>query len=310
MKYISILATLAVGALAKTKLLIPYYVYPFPADRWQPLYTAIESNPDLIFQVVVNAGPNGARWADLPGGNCVADQDPDHGCNFDWRPAVAKLNTYNNVQTLGYVRTNYGNEPYDMMVNNITIWSQWKDLAGTDISIHGIFFDETPNNNLAHPGGQTDVQIMKNVTDVARARFSGVSNFSVVYNVGQKSNHDEYFTSGYADTVIVYEGCRIQETLPELPPPDNNCPGYNGQATIDANVPAGQAGKSSILVHHFADGPNTAQDLQALIDNIVANGIQSAFILQRTYERIWESEAPANIGAVASLFTAANAAHP
>lgn len=57
----SVLSTLSFAALgAATQILLPLYIYPL-TGVWDPVYDAIEANPDLIFRVIVNvdSGPGG-----------------------------------------------------------------------------------------------------------------------------------------------------------------------------------------------------------------------------------------------------------
>lgn len=77
------------------QVLFPLYIYPTDCAVsrdvcvWKPLYDALDAFPTLQFNVVVN--PNSGPGDDtLPDSNYVA--------------AVAALNAYPNVQTIGYVQ--------------------------------------------------------------------------------------------------------------------------------------------------------------------------------------------------------------
>ncbi|PIA89516.1 Spherulin-4 [Cercospora beticola] len=108
------------------KVLLP--LYEFPEDSaWDPLYSAIESNSNLDFIVIINpdSGPGGMSTA--PGA--------------EFSPGIQKLNNYSNVQTVGYVRTGYGTRPVMEIVQDIETYAQWADVHSS-LAMHGIFFDE------------------------------------------------------------------------------------------------------------------------------------------------------------------------
>ena len=76
-------------------VLLPLYIYPSPT-AWAPVYDAVQNNPTVKFQIVVN--PNSGPGAYPPDASYI--------------DGVSKLNSYPNVLTIGYVATTYGQRPY------------------------------------------------------------------------------------------------------------------------------------------------------------------------------------------------------
>ncbi|KAL4967042.1 spherulation-specific family 4 protein [Aspergillus stella-maris] len=112
-----------------SRVIFPLYIYPETNSTWGPLYEAIQSHPDLSFLVVVNpqSGP----------GNGSA---PDEA----YQVAIRQLDTYANVQKVGYVRTNYAERNVSEVLDDIATYSGW-ETESSDLAMAGIFFDEAPH---------------------------------------------------------------------------------------------------------------------------------------------------------------------
>lgn len=64
--------------------------------------------------------------------------------------AISKLNTYENVQLVGYVRTSWATRDLSTVLADVSTYSGWSALQSSDsnastIALGGIFFDETPS---------------------------------------------------------------------------------------------------------------------------------------------------------------------
>lgn len=58
---------------------------------------------------------------------------------------IPKLKNYPNINTLGYVATNYTEKVLDSVLLEIRQWASWPILMNdTRMSVDGIFFDEIP----------------------------------------------------------------------------------------------------------------------------------------------------------------------
>jgi len=56
---------------------------------------------------------------------------------------IQHLNSYSNVQTIGYISTNYGKREIENVVKDVKIYAAWAE-QGDRIGMKGIFLDETP----------------------------------------------------------------------------------------------------------------------------------------------------------------------
>ncbi|KHN93824.1 Spherulation-specific family 4 [Metarhizium album ARSEF 1941] len=108
-------------------LIVPLYMYPLEA-AWEPLFRAARSHPDVSFVAIVN--PNSGPGPDsLPDANYLAALQEMHG--------VA------NICALGYVFCSYGERPEAAARADIARYCRWSRHG--NISLAGIFFDETPS---------------------------------------------------------------------------------------------------------------------------------------------------------------------
>ncbi|KAF7587107.1 hypothetical protein BBP40_007713 [Aspergillus hancockii] len=100
-------------------------------DDYVHLARPIESYPNLHFLVIVN--PNSGPGAPpLPDANYVRE--------------IARLNSYANVDTLGYIAIRYCRKPLCEVLEEIQTYATWAhDYVSTGLGVKGIFFDETPN---------------------------------------------------------------------------------------------------------------------------------------------------------------------
>lgn len=63
--------------------------------------------------------------------------------DYYYGPAIAKLNNYANVQTVGYVRTGYTTRDIETVISEVETYAGWGSISSS-YTIHGIFFDEAP----------------------------------------------------------------------------------------------------------------------------------------------------------------------
>lgn len=287
-----------VGAL-KTNMLLPLYVYPSPG-AWNEVYEAIEKNPRLEFQIVLNPDTG-------PGSNASI------GYDSNWINATATLNSYPNARVFGYVHLLDGNETTDAVVANISTWRAWGDYAqaaasttvaaagssynaSNNISVQGIFFDETPANNTAY---------MQVLADAARDALGAGA--QLIFNPGRAVPDPRYFS--LADHVIVSEVPAAR---------------YN-PAVPGANVEAQYAARASVLVYDFAGGdnasststyafdpaaaaPGNSSQLKTWLDGMVQAGIGSVNVINYGWDAANASGGVAGIDVVARLLVEAKAA--
>jgi hypothetical protein len=57
---------------------------------------------------------------------------------------IPLLNAYANVRTVGYVSTDYARRDLRSILRDIDLYSGWAEVTTADLSVRGIFLDETP----------------------------------------------------------------------------------------------------------------------------------------------------------------------
>ncbi|KAL2812288.1 Spherulation-specific family 4 [Aspergillus granulosus] len=114
-------------------VMFPLYIYPESNSTWGPLYEAILAHPELEFLVIVNpqSGPGDSS-------------SPDEA----YQQAIRQLDTYPNVQKVGYVRTGYAERNISDVLADIATYSGWQSLSA-EFAMEGIFFDEAPHQYAA-----------------------------------------------------------------------------------------------------------------------------------------------------------------
>ncbi|KAI1429877.1 Spherulation-specific family 4-domain-containing protein [Xylaria sp. FL1777] len=269
---------LAAPTVSATGVLLPLYVYPSiiygdGAARWQPALAAVAATPGVPWLVVVNPG-------DGPG----ATGAPGNG-DSNYMSGVAQLNLHANVQTLGYVRTDYGAAPAAELRANITSWAGWASWAAADIGVQGIFFDEASARN-------TDFDYLSSAVAFARTAF-GARQIVTVCNFGAAADVSFY---DICDVVVAFESA--------LDDPAD--PAYESTATIVANTPdAGYRDQAAVIVHDFvgaaADGREAdAALLRSYIQDARDAELGWLYFCSAGYDSI--TTAPATVGALAAAF--------
>lgn len=261
MQSFSFFLAFAASTLA-TKLLLPLYQYP-EGTTWDPVYAAIEANPNVEFQIIINvdSGPG----ASTPDSNFVT--------------GTSKLNSYSNVQTLGYVHCSYGADE-EGVAENVTQWAAWNTYSEANVSIHGIFFDETPNT----ASGTNDVSFVQAVVEAASTAF-GSNKFTSMLNPGATVEHDEFWT--LADYIVIFE---------------DEASAYSA-SVLTSNIPSGKASQSSILIYDFAS-IGSASLADTWLGAMIQADVGSAHILNYDYIDATTSETPASIGSIAVVLAA------
>ncbi|KAK7404034.1 hypothetical protein QQX98_010207 [Neonectria punicea] len=214
-----------VSSASATGILLPLYVYPSTewndnAANWKPVVTAVQAHANIDWTIIINPY-NGPGLSGKPG-----DDD------INVISGVSQLNANENVNTVGYVRTNYATSPMDELKANITNYASWASYSDADIGIHGIFFDES----------SADFDYLNEAITFARGAFEG--SITTICNFGVKAAEEYY---GICDIVVAFESCLNCANLPQ----------YKGQETLDANFPSGYESQGAVIVNRF-----TGQDFE------------------------------------------------
>ena len=109
---------------------------------------------------------------------------------------LPKLNSYDNVQTVGYVRTGYATQNISLVVSEVATYARWAS-KNSSLAMHGIFFDEAPHEYSAAAVEymQTVNQAVKNSTGLQGAKTVG----GPIPAPGSLEN----FTTALADTPLL-----------------------------------------------------------------------------------------------------------
>ncbi|KAL8667557.1 MAG: hypothetical protein Q9168_007228 [Polycauliona sp. 1 TL-2023] len=232
-------------------ILLPLYLYPDEkASAWSAINNTIAAKPDVDWQIIVN--PESGPGSYPPDSNYIT--------------ALALLNSYPNVLTLGYVATGYTKTAYQTsraigessayipeclpahktLTSQIDTYAKWATYTKADIAVGGIFFDET-NNTAANEV----YSYYKKAGDYAHSKIASAQ---VVLNPGAPAPVELF---DYAETVVQFEDPYSK---------------YKDLATIK-NLPKGTKPKTAIIVHST---PSNA-DVGPLVKNMVAQGIEAVY---------------------------------
>ncbi|KAF7966133.1 hypothetical protein HWV62_24988 [Athelia sp. TMB] len=245
MKVSQCLAAMALLAAQSSaiSILLPLYVYPEDSlAAWNSagLFSTIAAYPDVQWQIIVNpaSGP----------GNTSANPYPDS----NYIAGISKLNSYSNVQTIGYVDTATGGRPYSSVTADIQAYANWANYSPKNIAVKGIFFDDFTVSTT-----QASYTYASNITNYAHEHVSGAS---VIFNPGGLSPV-KYFD--YADTIVEFE---------------NYYSDYASPKTISSISASGAPlGNSAVLIH---DTTATSATIDSLVHTLNADGVEFIYFTQ------------------------------
>lgn len=275
----SLLTSAALANLASaTGILLPLYVYPSAewndgAANWKPVVAAANAHTSIDWTVVINPY-NGPGTTGKPGNDDV-----------NTISGVSQLNALSNVNTVGYVRTNYAAASMAELQANITNYAGWAAYAAADISIHGIFFDESTT---------ADYDYLNEAVTFARGAFD--EEITTICNFGVAATAKFY---AICDVVVGFESCLNCEGLPQ----------YKGATTLQANFPSGYEDQGAVIVNHFtgtdyAGKTATADLLTSYAEVVVEEGIGYMYFCSADYNDI--TTGPATVGQNADSLAAAS----
>lgn len=188
------------AAPPKSSILVPLYVYPAPG-AWEPLFTAITAHPTLNFIVIVNPA-SGPGTGSGPDGNYTRE--------------LPRLNVHPNVQTVGYVSTDYTKRDLRAILRDIKVYSAWSENATVaNLGMEGIFLDETPSQFdgasaqylettaagiRSSTGFGSNPMIIHNPGTIPDARYLDSCNLSVVF----EGTYSTYQIYGFKDSLASF----------------------------------------------------------------------------------------------------------
>lgn len=256
LRQVLITFTLALRATSLV-LLVPLYVYPGSStdSAWQPLYSAIEAQPKVEWQIIVNPssgpGPNSC-----PGSSGSA-------VDANWQAGIAKLNGYANVQTLGYVWAEWGTRAIADVESDINIYAKWASCSGVDVAVDGIFFDDFVNSTSTTPQNALTLSYGKTVTKYAGSKLPSATT-PIVLNPGSPYTSQKKDFLALADFVIDFEDYASLYTSP-------------GTITsISTAEGASYLDNSAFVIHDLP----TTQNPTSWIHTMIAHGVGATYLTQ------------------------------
>lgn len=263
MKVSQCLAAMALLAAQSSaiSILLPLYVYPEDSlAAWNSagLFSTIAAYPDVQWQIIVNpaSGPGNTSANPYPDSNYIGtftrlSRIYSQPLIF-FSAGISKLNSYSNVQTIGYVDTATGGRPYSSVTADIQAYANWANYSPKNIAVKGIFFDDFTVSTT-----QASYTYASNIANYAHEHVSGAS---VIFNPGGLSPV-KYFD--YADTIVEFE---------------NYYSDYASPKTISSISASGAPlGNSAVLIH---DTTATSATIDSLVHTLNADGVEFIYFTQ------------------------------
>ncbi|EFY94704.1 spherulation-specific family 4 protein [Metarhizium robertsii] len=165
-----------------TNVILPLYIYPLADSSWSPVYDAVSRRPDLNFTVIVNpsSGPGSSPYPDV---------------HYD--AAIRRLNSYPNIETVGYVRTGYATRNLSDVTAEVAVYSGWFSNASA-LAMHGIFFDEAP-----HEYSPEAVEFLRAADSFVKSAPGLQGRKTIIHNPGVIP--DARFNGSDVDVTVVFE---------------------------------------------------------------------------------------------------------
>lgn len=228
-----------VPASASLGILLPLNEYPgTSASAWANATAAIAAYPKVQWQVILSldSGP----------GTSTYPTDP----NFI--SGIAKLNSYHNVITLGYIDTALATRPYTTIESEIAKYANWANYEKANISIGGIFFDHVVPGTP--PPSRNTLEYYRNISTYTYARVPSKVT-PIVFNPGALGSQ-QYFE--YSNTVV--------EVL-------TAASSYHNDTTIKT-IPAADRGQSAVVVYNA----NAKTNVKNLVHTLIQYGVGQVYI--------------------------------
>ncbi|KAL4999830.1 Spherulation-specific family 4 [Aspergillus recurvatus] len=165
-----------------SSVIFPLYIYPETDSTWAPLYNAISTHTNLEFLVVINPSSG-------PGNSSTPDEA--------YQTAIRQLNTYPNVQKVGYVRTNYSKRNVSEVLDEVATYAGWQEQSA-DLAMTGIFFDESPHQYAAET-----VEYLERINAAVKSASGIEGEKTIIHNPG--SIPDSQLALDTTSITVVFE---------------------------------------------------------------------------------------------------------
>ena len=222
-------------ALPLNCIFIIFPLYLYPGDNgiaWSDVTSTIDAYAGVQWQIVVNpnSGPGTSSYPSDP--NIIS--------------GLAKLNSYSNVNTVGYVDTAHGQKDISLVNAETDVYASWAGYS-TNISIGGIYFDDVSSEESSSMYSYYE-------TVAAHARSSMKTSAHVVFNPGDRAPTQLF---SYADTIVEFE---------------DSLANYQSEGIIE-QIPTQFRGQSALQIYSTPEGT----DVGNLISTMAQSGIEAVY---------------------------------
>ncbi|EPS35909.1 hypothetical protein H072_10639 [Dactylellina haptotyla CBS 200.50] len=220
-------------------VVFPLYIYPSscssnaasPACAWYPFFQAVQANPPVIFNFIINPNSGPGDLYTYP--------------NADWISVISYANSFNNTRLIGYVDSDPVKIPATKYKPQIQTYKNWYNYTAKDIHVSGIFVDDMSFSASSAGYYKTFADNIKSVWSSAP-----VANAPAPYIMVNPGSPIDCAYYGNVSSVVTFED--YYYNLPNAPffkAPYTNCPRY----------------KQTIIIHDFN---GTAVDQQQVCDDM------------------------------------------
>lgn len=237
MKYLYLVPLILALPSDSLRIILPLYLYPSDAcSAWSSVTSTIESYPSVEWQVIVNpnSGPGTTSYPTDP--NMIA--------------CIAKMNSYPNVMTVGYVDTAHGDKALAAVTAEVDVYAKWASYnSSANISIGGIYFDDVSSDETT-----TMYSYYQSAAEHARSSMPSQAT-QVVFNPGTVAPTQLF---SYCDTMIEFEASFSD---------------YEGENPIQ-EIPGEYRGKSALQVYSTPE----STDVTSIVQTMAAEGVEAVYM--------------------------------
>ena len=121
----------------------------------------------------------------------------------DYVTEIQNLSSFDNVRIIGYVRTHWATRNISAVLDEVQTYSGWAEINSSDsrpspMGMHGIFFDETPNEYSAEVA-----EYLSTINEAAKSADGLLGTRTVVHNPGTRI--DERLEVPNTDIIVAFE---------------------------------------------------------------------------------------------------------
>ncbi|KAL9102800.1 MAG: hypothetical protein Q9163_002078 [Psora crenata] len=220
-------------------IVVPLYIWAGEnAAQWTPVLNAVIANPTVHWQVIVNPD-NGPGAEPFP--------DPHY------ITGIQQLNSYPNVEVIGYVDTTYAKRASADVASEIDKYAGWESYPQNNISVSGIFFDQVSEDGMYDYYQTASAHVKEKLR-------------TVVCNPGTVANEKMF---EYCNTIIQFENS------------------YEDWSKFDiATIPDDKRSASAVMIY---DLPSDA-DVGGIVSSMVSGGVGGIYLTGDCCYRVIDAE--------------------